>query len=107
MLVDQQYGFTSSYITQLLTTINDWMEMLDEKKSVNVTYLDLQKAVDNVPHKRLLTKLRGYSIHGKLLDWIKDFLSDRTQHVSVGGECSEEEVVFPRGVAWVPHYLFY
>ena len=46
--------------------------MLDEKKSVNVIYLDVQKAVDNVPHKRLPTKLRGYGLHGKPLDWIKD-----------------------------------
>ena len=59
--------------------------MLDEKMPLDDIYLDImQTAFDKVPHirlishKRLLTKLTVYGIHGKLLDWIKDFLSDRT-----------------------------
>ena len=55
----------------------------------------MQKAFSKVPHvhKMLLTKLRGYGIHGRLLDWIKDLLRDRTWYVNVGGECSEEVAV--------------
>ena len=65
-----------SCITQLLTATNDWMEMLDTKslkKAVDVIYLNMQKAFDKVLHKRLLTKLRGYGIHGIPLDWINAF----------------------------------
>ena len=40
-----------SGITQLLTTINDWME----KKPVDIVYLDLQKAFDEVSYGRLVT----------------------------------------------------
>ena len=61
------------------------MEILDVKMPVDDIYLDImQRAFDKVlhirliSHKRLLTKLTGYGIHGKPFDWIKDFLSDRT-----------------------------
>jgi hypothetical protein len=41
------------------------------------------KAFDKVPHQRLLLKIRHYGIRGNLLDWIEDFLSERTQRVLV------------------------
>lgn len=37
-----------------------------------------------MPHERLLKKLQGYGIEGKILGWIRDFLSDRTQRVAIG-----------------------
>ena len=47
LLVDQQYSFTSgrSCITQLLTTIDVWMELLEEKKEEEK---QRKKAVDVV-----------------------------------------------------------
>ena len=48
--------------------------------------LILKKAFDTVPHKRLLSKLYGYGIRGSILEWIKDFLSNRQQYVSVNGK---------------------
>ena len=104
-----------SCITQLLTIINDWVQILDDKKPVDVIYLIyiMQKAFNKVPHVRLLTKLRvrGYGIHGRFINWITEFcqIGVRTQYVNVGGECSEEVAVIsglPRGVSWVLHYLF-
>ena len=49
----------------------------------DVILLDLSKAFDSVPHERLLVKLHFYGIRGKMLKWIKAFLSNRTQNVSV------------------------
>ena len=48
--------------------------------------MDFSKEFDMVPHNSLLVKLSGYSIQDKTLDWIGSFLSDRSQHVVVGGE---------------------
>jgi len=92
LLSVHQYGFTSgrSCITQLLSTVNDWLIDLDNSNSVDAIYLDLMKAFDTVPHLRLITKLKGYGIDDKLLDWIKDFLSNRFQYVKVG--CSVSDV---------------
>ena len=52
-------------------------------------YLDFKKAFDKVPHERLLRKLHGYGIRGKVYSWIKEFLSNRRQRVVVNGQCSD------------------
>ena len=43
---------------------------------VDILYLDFRKAFDTVPHCRLFIKLAAYGIRGKLLDWIKSFLTN-------------------------------
>ena len=49
----------------------------------------IKKAFDSVPHCRLLHKLEGYGISGNLLLWLKDFLSQRYQRVTIDGAHSE------------------
>jgi len=80
-----QHGFHSSHscVTQLLHAVNDWSLALESGDSVDVIYLDLCKAFDCVPYRRLLSKLQSYGIAGKLLDWIEDFLSERKQRVCI------------------------
>ena len=65
-------------MSQLLVTINEWMTYLDQNIPVDVAYLDFKKAFDPVPHKRLIDKMKGYGVEGNLLDWVTDFLKDRT-----------------------------
>ena len=43
---------------------------MDDKKAVDVVYVDLQKAFDKVPHNKLLFKLKEIGIKGKLLNWV-------------------------------------
>jgi hypothetical protein len=45
--------------------------------------MDFQKAFDRVPHKRLLEKIKSYGIVGPTLNWIEDFLKNRSQKVMV------------------------
>ena len=66
-----------------------WTEMLDNKGQIDCIYLDFQKAFDSVPHKRLLSKLKATGINGNLLGWISNFLTDRTQQVTVNGALSQ------------------
>ena len=51
-------------------------------------YLDFVKAFDTVPHLRLIGKLKSFGIKGDILNWIRAFLSGRTQVVKVNGEDS-------------------
>ena len=42
-----------------------------------------------MPHHRLFTKLKGYGISGNILEWIKNFLSERKQKVVLNGSNSK------------------
>ena len=62
---------------------------MDKGYSVDVIFLDFQKAFDKMPKTRLLQKLSAYGIDSKVLCWIADFLSDRKMRIMVRGEYSE------------------
>jgi len=90
LITSHQHGFLphKSYVTQLLKAVEEWSESLDNGNPVDVLYLDLKKAFDSVPHTRLLKKLDAYGFRGKLLDWIKSFLTGWKQQVCVNGSYS-------------------
>ena len=51
--------------------------------------MDLAKAFDKVPHRRLLHKLDYYEIRGSTHKWINSWLSGRTQQVVLDGQASD------------------
>ena len=87
ILVDYQHGFRQkrSCESQLVTTIEDISRHLDNKEQVDMLILDFSKAFDVVPHIRLLQKLEHYGIKGKILEWIKAWLTQCQQCVAVEG----------------------
>ena len=56
---------------------------------MDAVYLDFCKAFDTVAHERLLIKLKGYGVNGKVLSWVKTFLTDRRQKVLVNQSQSD------------------
>ena len=92
-----QHGFQAgkSCLTNLLHCMNDWTTSYDKqpKEGTDIIYTDFQKAFDSVQHKRLLHKLSVYGIQGKLLNWIKSFLTNRRQRVLLNGSPSDWEAV--------------
>jgi len=70
-----------------------WADCINSHSKTDVTLLDLSKAFDSVPHQRLLLKLDYYGICGKSAVWIKAFLSNRSQVVSVNGSHSSPQPV--------------
>ena len=75
-------------MTNLLEFSEEVYESIDERKPVDVIYLDFTKAFDKVPHKRLANKLEACGIRGQVLTWIKSWLSGRRQQV--GRACFTE-----------------
>ena len=69
----------------LLTTFKDWTAAVDSGYSIDIMYLDYSKAFDTVSHLRLIEKLKGYGIGGKLIMWLKSFLNGRFQRVVLNG----------------------
>ena len=64
--------------TQLITTINDFLQEHDKGQQVDIAILDFSKAFDTVPHDKLLHKLEQYGIKGNIHSWLTNFLSTRT-----------------------------
>ena len=85
LLSKKQFGFVSgrSTVTQLLNYFDKCAEVIANGGVVDSIYFDFSKAFDTVPHKRLSMKMNAYGIEGKLLKWIKEFLTERQQVVRV------------------------
>ena len=49
----------------------------------DVIYLDFKKAFDSVAHNELLCKLWKFGITGDLWLWVRAYLSNRVQYVSI------------------------
>ena len=69
----------------LLEEITKWV---DDGSTVDVIYLDFQKAFDKFPHQRLILKLKSHGMGNSIINWIEQWLTDRRQRVVVNGEVS-------------------
>ena len=88
ILTDVQHGFRKhrSCETQLIKTVNDLAKSMNHGEQIDSILLD--KAFDKVCHRKLLLKLEHYGIRERNLEWIKNFLENRTQKVAVAGVVS-------------------
>ena len=91
ILTPLQSGFLpgDSTVNQLTFLYNTFCRALDEGKEIRVVFCDIKKAFDRVWHAGLLHKLHACSISGTLLDWFKDYLSQRRQRVVLPGVFSD------------------
>ena len=65
---------------------------MDDRLQVDVVFLDFAKAFDRVSHVILLQKLYNFVISGSLLNWCKDYLTEREQRVVIQGQISTSVV---------------
>ncbi len=85
-----QHGFLKgkSTITQLLSVYEEIEKSLDGNIQTDVIFLDFSKAFDTVSHILLIHKLTSFGVCGPLLNWMKSYLTNRTQRVVVDGVSS-------------------
>ena len=108
-----QFGFVHGRATlqQLLIFLLDIFHNIDDKLQTDAIYLDLCKAFDSVPHDKLLIKLYFMGITGELWVWFKEYLSSRSQCVSINGTRSNTPpvilLVFPREAFSVHCYFLF
>ena len=76
--------------TQLIECVDDITRNIDAGKQTDCLIMDFSKAFDKVSHSLLQHKLDHYGIRGKTCEWIKTFLSDRSQSVVIEGESSNK-----------------
>ena len=95
LLTCKPFGLISgrSTVTQLLTYLDKCVKTIAEGGVIDTIYLDFAKSFDTVPHQRLTVKLQAYGIKGNILNWIINYLSWRSQIVTVYGEKSKSAQV--------------
>ena len=95
ILTDLQHGFRKrrSCERQLIKTVNDLSKSINHEEQIDSILLDFSKAFDKVYHRKLLLKLEHYGIRTSILQWIKKFLENTTQKVTVAGVISSLSAV--------------
>jgi len=86
-----QHGFMRgrSCVSNLLSFFEKITKWVDGGDPVDVVFLDLAKAFDKVPRERLLRKIEAHGIGGRLLRWIRNWLTGRQMRVVLNGEVSD------------------
>ena len=75
--------------TALLRVISDLLSAADNRRVTLLGLLDLSAAFDCVDHDILLWRLNtAFGIDGTALQWIKSFLTERTQQICYNGHLS-------------------
>ena len=78
------YKANNSCETALIRVQDDILKAVDSHRGVLLLLLDLSAAFDTVDHEILLRRLSSrFGIKGKALDWLRSYLTDRTQLVKV------------------------
>lgn len=91
-----QSGFRQGHSTEtaVLKVLSDILDAADCQKVTLLGLLDMSAAFDTVDHQILLRRLEvSYGVNGQALQWIRSFLTDRTQAVGFAGSHSR-----PRGL---------
>ena len=100
------YGFRPNHSTihpiiHLLNNIPNANDNIN-KKTHYPYFVTYTKAFDVLDRKILLTKLQYYGIRGKVLDWLSNYLFERTQFVDFYGTFSKP-VQYVMACPRVPH----
>jgi hypothetical protein len=83
LIYKHQHGFVKNRgtATALFELVSQMCDALENGEKCMGIFYDFSKAFDSISHKILFEKLERYGVRGKPLEWIKSFLSNRTQKV--------------------------
>jgi sarcosine oxidase/L-pipecolate oxidase len=91
LLSVSQSGFRPGHstATALLDLSDFLLKNIDESKYMGSVFLNLKKAFDMVNHSILLSKLYQVGVKGPALSWFRNYLSNRSQVVTINGTMSD------------------
>ena len=91
MLSSLQSGFIpgDTTVNQLTFLYHIFCVALDTGKKVRAVFCDISTAFDRVWHAPLIYKIEAAGVTGEVLNWFRNYLSDRRQCVVLPGGSSE------------------
>jgi ribosomal protein S18 len=94
-IFDMQYGFRRGRSCEhaLLKAQSVLLDSLGKNEISLLLLIDFSKAFDMVDHTILLEKLAHYGIRGVAHDWLKSYLADRQQFVTINGSNSDKKAL--------------
>jgi hypothetical protein len=95
LLCPDQFGFrpksqTNHVIQKMMNHIST---NATENRPTIATFLDLSKAFDCLQYDKLFTKLESLGFEPTAINWFRNYLLDREQHVDLDGTLSDMEKV--------------
>ena len=92
-IFEMQYGFRTGRSCEhaLLKAQSLLLESLSKKEISLLLLIDFSKAFDMVEHTILIKKLEHYGIRGIALEWLKSYLGNREQFVTINGKNSTKK----------------
>ena len=90
MVDPNQFGIisVSSTVLALISMVHKWLEATDGNgATVRVFLFDYRRAFDLIDHSILITKLKQINVPNSIINWVIDFLSDRSQRVKLNNDC--------------------
>ena len=91
LLSHAQYGFRRRRCTAeaIFDYLGRILKFFDKNTPTIAIHLDLRKAFDTISHSLLIEKLPSFFLHENLIDWVKDYLSNRSSIVMFDNQKSD------------------
>lgn len=95
IIMEYQSGFRPNHSceTALQATLSKWKFQTDSNKYIIAIFLDFKRAFETIDINILLKKLEHYGFAGKVLDWFKDYLNNRSQITKINNQLSNKRTV--------------
>ena len=95
ILFEKQFGFRKSHSTNhaLIVIVEQIKKNMENNLYTCGVFVDLEKAFDTVNHEILIKKLEHYGIKGMYNDWIRSYLSNRSQSLTLSSTTSNTGVI--------------
>ena len=100
ILYFKQFGFQMEHPTEhaIVQLVDQILESFEYNKYTLGVFIDLSKAFDTVAHSIVLKKLELYGVTDGNHSWFKNYLSNRTQFISINNEENTELETITCGV---------
>ena len=84
----KQYQYTKYFDDMFVDMYSSIGKNMDAGIQTDIIFLDFSKAFDSVPHYLLLYKLQTFGFNSTHLNWLNNYLRNRSQFVIIEGKVS-------------------